>query len=336
MRIVKRNTVIWASIIIADIVIASVGTAYFTGVFSSKRSRLVVSTTTSLYDTGLYDVIEDRFESEYPIDLYFVPVGTGQAIVQAQNGDADMLIVHDPPGESTFLANGYGLCRKIVAYNFFVIVGPEEDPVGINGSLPIEALTKIVEAGRNGTAKWVSRGDGSGTHFKEKRLWTSSGFDANELRNEEWYIEAGGSMAVTLGIANTYSAYALSDISTYLVYYDYGIPTPGKISLVVLVEGGVELLNIYSAMAVNSTKVNENLNFDGAITFIKFLISEEGQNIFEEFGQEDYGRSLFPPAVAILKENTDPTLATWIKDYAYINGEECPSEYWDGHPELYS
>ncbi|MCP8317561.1 MAG: substrate-binding domain-containing protein, partial [archaeon] len=224
---------------------------------------------------------------------------------------------------------------KIIAYNFFVIVGPRDDPVGIKDLSPLEALTKIVEAGRKGEAKWVSRGDNSGTHSKEKSLWTVAGFDSNILRDEEWYIEAGTGMGGTLGIANTYSAYTLSDLGTYLAYYDYGMPKPGKISLIVLVDQGQELLNVYSAIAVNPS-MHEGLNFDGAITFIKFLISEEGQNAIGEYGQEDYGPSLFFPAVKLLKENMDPTLVSWIKDYAYINGEECPPEYQDGHPELYS
>jgi len=332
---VKRNTVIWASIVIVAIVISIIGTSYYTGAFTSKRSKLVISTTTSLFDTGLLDEIEDRFEAKYPIDLYFISVGTGLAIQHAKRGDADMILVHDPQAESTFLADGYGLCRKIIAYNFFVIVGPEDDLAEIKDLSPIEAFTKIVEAGRKGEAKWVSRGDDSGTHAKEKSLWIMAGFDSNVLRDEDWYYEAGTGMGGTLGIANTYSAYTLADLGTYLAYYDYGIPTPGKISLVVLVDQGQELLNVYSAIAVNPS-TQEGLNFEGAITFIKFLISEEGQNTIGEYGQEEYGQSLFFPAVELLKENTDPTLVNWIKDLAYINGEECPPEYQNGHPELYS
>ncbi|MCP8308736.1 MAG: substrate-binding domain-containing protein [archaeon] len=335
MRIMKKNTMIWASIVIIAIVISILATAYYTGAFTSKRSKLVISTTTSLFDTGLLDEIEDRFEAKYPFDLYFISVGTGLAIQHAKRGDADMLLVHDPRAESTFLADGYGLCRKIIAYNFYVIVGPEDDPVGIKNLPPLEALTMIVEAGRNGEAKWVSRGDGSGTHSKEKSLWAMAGFDSNVLRDEGWYIEAGTSMGGTLGIANNYSAYTLTDLGTYLAYYNYGVPTPGKISLIVLVDQGQELLNVYSAIAVNPS-VYEGLNFDGAITFIKFLISDEGQSVIEEYGKEDYGQSLFLPAVELLKENTDPTLVSLIKDYAYIDGEECPPEYQNGHPELYS
>jgi len=335
VRNVKRNTVIWSSIVIVAIVVSILATAYYTGAFASKRSKLVISTTTSLFDTGLLDVIEDEFEANYPIDLYFISVGTGLAIQHAERGDADMILVHDPQAESTFLGEGYGVCRKIIAYNFFVIVGPEDDPAEIEDAPPIEALTKIVEAGRDGEAKWVSRGDGSGTHAKEKSLWTMAGFDSNTLRDEDWYLEAGTGMGGTLGIANNFQAYTLADLGTYLAYYDYGTPAPGKISLAVLVDQGQELLNVYSAIAVNLSS-NEGLNFEGAITFTKFLISEKGQNMIGEYGQEEYGQSLFFPAVELLKENTDPTLVSWIEEYAYVNGEECPPEYQDGHPELYN
>ncbi|MGQ9469343.1 MAG: substrate-binding domain-containing protein [Nitrososphaerales archaeon] len=324
-----------ASILIVVIIISILVTAYYTGAFNSKRSRLVIATTTSLFDTGLLDEIKNRFEAKHAIDLYFISVGTGLAIEHAKRGDADMLLIHDPLAESNFLADGYGLCRKIIAYNFFIIVGPEDDPAKIEDMPPLEALTKIVESGRNGKAKWVSRGDNSGTHSKEKNLWTMAGFDPMVLRDEGWYIEAGAGMGTTLGIANTYLAYTLTDLGTYLTYYDSGIPKPGKISLVVLVDQGQELLNVYSAIAVNPSK-HEGLNFEGAITFIKFLVSEEGQNLIGEYGQEKYGQSLFFPAVKLLKENTDPILVSWIKDYAYIDGEECPPEYQDGHPELYS
>lgn len=335
MTNVKRNAVIWASFVIFAIAISILGTAYYMGAFASNRSKLVVSTTTSLFDTGLLDVIEDEFEAKYPIDLYFISVGTGLAIQHAKRGDADLVLVHDPQAESTFMTEGYGLCRKIISYNFFVIVGPAEDPAGITDKSPIEALTMIVDAGRDGMVKWVSRGDGSGTHAKEKLLWTLAGYDPDELREEDWYIEAGTGMGGTLGIANTYSGYTLADLGTYLAYYDYGVPAPGKISLVVLVDQGQDLLNVYSAIAVNPS-TNEGLNFEGAITFIEFLISEEGQNSIGEYGQEDFGQSLFFPAVELLEENTDPTLVSWIEDLAYINGEECPPEYRDNHPELYT
>ena len=216
-----------------------------------------------------------------------------------------------------------------MAYNFFAIVGPEADPANIKDLPPIQALSNIVEAGRNKGAEWVSRGDESGTHTKEKQLWTIAGFNWTLLREEEWYIEAIAGMGGTLQVANEFDAYTLADRGTFLKYYKDGI-----ITLETLVTQGEELLNVYSAIAGNLTK-HPNINFGDAITFIKFLISEEGQEIIANFGEEVYGQSLFYPVVNLLEQNTNPTMVQWIKNYAFFDGYECPPEYWDKHPELY-
>ncbi len=324
------SKLVLTTILVVAIAVSSVaGVTYIWVTGRQTKQTLVISTTTSLYDTGLLDTIEEQFEAEYPINVYFISVGTGEAIVQAQRGDADMLLVHAPSQEYTFLESGYGMCRKIIAYNFFAIVGPAEDPAHIAGSSPVEALTRIVEAGRAGNTTWVSRGDNSGTYTKEISLWKTAGFNYTTLRNEDWYRETGTGMGGTLNIANEFSAYTLADMGTYLKYYKDGL-----ISLVVLVSQGEELLNVYSAIAVNKTQ-NPKANFEGAITFIKFLISQEGQQIIGEYGNDTYGQSLFCPAVQLLKENTDPTIVTWIQNYAYFNGTECPQQYRDDHPELY-
>lgn len=311
------------------IVITSVaGAAYYMA--TSTRERLVISTTTSLYDTLLLDVIEDQFEAEYPIDLYFISVGTGLAIKHAQRGDADMILVHDPSKERAFLENGHGICRKIIAYNFFAIVGPEADPAEINGLLSPQALREIVHAGRLGQAKWVSRGDDSGTHAKEKGLWNDAGLNWTELREEEWYIEAGPGMGTTLQISEQFSAYTLADMGTYLKYRKDNI-----ITLKELVTQGEELLNVYSGIAVNKS-MHLEINFDGAISFLEFLVSERGQQIIKDYGKDHYGQSLFYPTVELLKENTEPATVQWIKNYAFFDGYECPPQYQNGHPELYS
>ena len=323
----RRNIVIWIIALTLITGVSVAGTTLYIGA-TSKR-KLVISTTTSLYDTELLDTIEDQFEAKYPINLYFISVGTGLAITHAQRGDADMIIVHAPSKELTFLESGHGTCRKIVAYNFFAIVGPEADPANIKDLSPTQALSKIVDTGRNKDAKWVSRGDDSGTHTKEKQLWTIAGFNWALLRDEAWYVEAGAGMGGTLQVANEFDAYTLADMGTYLKYYKDGL-----VSLETLVTEGEELLNVYSAIAVNKTR-HSHVNFDGAITFIKFLISEEGQEIIANFGVDLYGQSLFYPAVNLLKYNTDPTVVQWIKNYAFFDGYECSPEYWDDHPELY-
>ena len=171
----QKTNIIWITSLVLVAIVSIAGTTYYIG--ASPRRKLVVSTTTSLYDTELLDAIEDQFEAKYSIDLYFISVGTGLAIKHAERGDADMILVHAPSKELAFLESGYGSCRKIVAYNFFALVGPEADPADIKDLVPTEALSKIVEAGRDGTAKWISRGDDSGTHTKEKGLWTAAGFN---------------------------------------------------------------------------------------------------------------------------------------------------------------
>jgi tungstate transport system substrate-binding protein len=296
---------------------------------TSQRRRLIISTTTSLYDTGILEEIEKAFEERYPIDLYFISVGTGLAIQHAKRGDADLVLVHAPSTELTFLREGYGVNRKIFAYNFFVIVGPADDPAGIKGLEVTEALMRVVEAGRLGHARWVSRGDDSGTHVKEIMLWSLAGFNWTTLREESWFMESGTGMGKTLLLSNEREAYTLSDIGTYLKYSSKGL-----IELQILVDEAEELINVYSAIAVNPKAVR-GVNFEDAVTFIKFLISEECQNLIQEYKRDIYGKSLFHPAVRLLKENTDPTVAKWIRDYAYFNGTECPQQYRYKHPELY-
>jgi len=323
----RKTFFIWVSFLILAVIASVAGTTYY--LRASIRERVIISTTSSLYDTGLLNAVETRFEAKYPIDLNFISVGTGIAIQHAKRGDADIILVHSPTDELGFLTGGTGVNRKIFAYNFFTIVGPEADPAQIRNATPLQALSKIVDSGRNGTAKWVSRGDNSGTHAKEKSLWTDAGFNWNTLAKESWYINVGSVMGETLKKADYFSAYTLADMGTYLKYYNDGL-----ISLKVLVEQQKDLLNVYSAIAVNQT-LHPRVNFDGAITFMKFLISDEGQQIIEQYGKGEYGQSLFYPAVRLLKENTDSTIAQWIREYAFFNGSECPSEYRKGYPELY-
>jgi tungstate transport system substrate-binding protein len=312
--------------------IASVG-GTFVYFNMTVRQKLVVATTTSLFDTGLLDEVETQFEAKHNIDVYFISVGTGIAIQFAERGDADMILVHSPSDELAFLEGGYGVNRKVLAYNFFVIVGPEADPAEISGSSTTEALSKIASAGRTSQASWVSRGDGSGTHAKEKELWKAAGFDWTEIRDEtSWFMETGSGMGNTLKTANELNGYTLADIGTFLAYSS---AEPSLVpNLVELVTQGSELLNVYSAIVVNATRQPE-ANFEGAVTFIKYMMSEEGQQLIEEYGVSDYGKNLFYPAVELLKSSTDSTMAQMIRNYAFFEGSECPSQYRSGHPELY-
>lgn len=319
-------------------VLVIAGTFVYLQYFS--RRRLLVSSTTSLNDTGLLAAIETAFETKYPIDLQFTAVGTGVAIEQGKNGDVDAVLVHSPSQETTFLQQGFGASRKIIAYNFFTIVGPQNDPAKISGLNTTDALKKIAAYGRNTTRPsgyvWVSRGDNSGTHTKEQSLWKAASFNYTKVSNEtSWYASGGGTMGQTLLKTEQFSAYTLSDIGTYLQYQ-----TAHTITLTQFIDERYELLNVYSVIAVNQTR-QHHVNINDSITFIRFLISDEGQQLIEDFGKNDYGQSgvLFHKAVQLIKENPPSQMAQWITKYAFIGNpsSECPTQYRDPHyPDLYS
>jgi len=316
------------TIIVATLLIAIIGAIYIAWPRAETR-RLIVSTTTSLYDTGVIDMIEDAFEEEHQIDLHFISVGTGLAVTHAERGDADMILVHAPEKELEFLENGYGVNRKIIAYNYFTIIGPPNDPAGIRGMAPSEAMEALLEMGRKDESVWVSRGDDSGTHSKEMELWSLIGLEASELSEEPWYVEAGAGMGKTLQIAEEKQGYTLADMGTYLNYGESGL-----IGLEVMVESGPSLINVYSAIAVNPEKAPD-ADFEGAMEFIEFLVSGEGQTLIGEYGNEVYGMSLFNPAVELLETGSDPVTVGWIEEAAYFEGFECPLRYRKGEADLY-
>ncbi len=257
----------------------------------AQEERLRLSTTTSLYDTKLLDLIEQTFEEKYNVDLDIISGGTGIAIQYGERGDVDVLIVHDKARELKFIEDGYGLERRCVAYNYFYIVGPENDPAGIKGMRASEALATIMEKGLENPdeATFISRGDNSGTHAREKLLWKNAGYNYTEVNTSgPWYAEAGQGMGATLMMANEKQAYTLSDMSTFMAF-------KGNLTLVPLIEGGDELLNVYVAMAVNPEK-HPGVNCKMANEFINFLVSDEGQEIIATFGEEQYGQPLFFPA----------------------------------------
>ena len=328
------NTWIEILIVAAVVSVLIIGGSY--AYFQSLvRTRLMISTTTSLYETGLLNATKQAFEAKYPMDLAFLAVGTGQAIQQAQGGNVDVLLVHSPSNETQFLKGGDGACRKIIAYNFYTIVGPASDPCRINGSSPIEALEKIVDYGRNHTDRiWVSRGDGSGTHTKEKNLWAKANFSYTQISTEPWYASAAQSMAITLNMANEFGAYTLSDTGTY-----WKLSKDGTVSSVAFITETQDLLNVYSVMAVNQTK-HPSVNITNSMTFIRYLISDEGQKLIDNYGKDQYGQSLFHSTVQLLKQNSTLQIVQWIKDYAFIKegneSYECPPQYRDSrYPDLY-
>jgi tungstate transport system substrate-binding protein len=321
-------------------VVVVAGTLVYFRYFSKRR--LIISTTTSLDDTGLLGEIEKKYEATHDVDINIRAAGTGIAIQDAQNGNADIVLVHAPSMEKTFLEQGWGVNRKIVAYNFFTIVGVEADPANITGKTANEAIKAIANYGesltdQSGQTKiWISRGDNSGTHSKEQSLWKAAGYNYTLLSAEPWYGSVGSGMGDTLNVASQKSAYTLSDIGTFLKFEKEGI-----ISLVALLTEEKSLLNVYSVMAVNRTvqanqTLHERINFNDAMDFIEYLASPETQEFITDFGKAEYGQSLFFGAVQPLMDNSSEPVVTWIRDSAFFEGSECPPQYRNGFPELYS
>ena len=252
---------------------------------------LTLTTTTSTYDTGLLGEIHSGFEEMYGVEVDAVAQGTGAALETARNGDSDVVMVHARGLEDEFMRNGYGVNRRDLMFNDFVIVGPESDPAGIGGmSSATGALTAIAEA----QAAFVSRGDNSGTHTKELNLWEAAGTDPGG----DWYQETGTGMGEALNIANQQGAYTLSDRGTF-------ISQRSEIDLTILVQGPIEdgpeiLANPYGVMAVNPG-VHENANYDLAMAYIGWITSPGVQEAISEY-QVNGEQLFFPEAVS---ENPD-------------------------------
>ena len=250
-----------------------------------KTERFRVATTTSLYDTGLWGYLEPMFEEDYNVELDVLYAGTGIALEYGKRGDVDAITVHDKSREEQFVTDGYGVERVPFAYNYFVIVGPADDPAGIQGMTPEDAFTRLYEMK---TASFVSRGDDSGTHGKEKAVWASAGYDYEDIRDSgSWYVEAGSGMGPTLLMASEKQAYTLSDIGTFLAY-------KGDIDLVTIVDSGSILLNVYSVIACNP-EVNSNVDYEMAENLATFLTSDEIQALIGNYGTNQYGEGLFKP-----------------------------------------
>ena len=253
--------------------------------------RFKIATTTSLYDTGLWNYLEPMFEKKANVRLDIVYAGTGAALEYGKRGDVDAVVVHDPEAEAQFMADGYGINKRSFAFNHFLIAGPAADPAGIKGLTPDQAFKKIYEGGvaDPSKVKFISRGDNSGTQSKEKLIWQAAGYKYADVEKAgPWYVEAGKGMGPCLLMANEEQAYLLADISTFLAY-------KGKVTIVPLVEQGALFLNVYDVMAINPDKIKTAKMLPTANAFINWLISDEVQNVLATYGVAEYGRSLFTP-----------------------------------------
>ncbi|MFC1575513.1 substrate-binding domain-containing protein [Gemmatimonadota bacterium] len=243
-----------------------------------ESRNIILATTTSTQDSGLLDELLPPFEERTGFRVKTIAVGTGEALAMGSRGDADVLLAHAPEKEKELVAAGFVINRRIVMHNDFLIVGPVEDPAGIHGSDDgAESVIRIAEAG----ARFVSRGDNSGTHLREMSLWSAAAMEPGG----DWYLSTGQGMGATLMIAAEKGAYVLTDRGTYLSWRE-------QTDLVPHVEGDPLFLNIYSVMEVNPERFSR-VNGAGAKAFSEFILGPEAQEIIREFGAEQFGQPLF-------------------------------------------
>jgi tungstate transport system substrate-binding protein len=272
-RIVKGITLVGLAVLFLSVALmASV---------QAQEKTIILATTTSTQDSGLLDVLIPVFEINTGYFVKTIAVGSGQAMAMGQKGEADVLLVHSPAAEKKFVAEGFGVNRRLVMHNDFIIVGPPEDPAKIKGiKSSSEAFKKIASA----KVLFLSRGDNSGTHVKEKDIWKAAGINPE---GEKWYQQTGLGMGQTLNVASEKKGYTLADRATYLALKK-------NLGLDILVEGDAILLNIYHVIEVNPAKWSK-INVAGARAFADFMVSKETQDIIKTFGVEKFGSPLFFP-----------------------------------------
>ena len=272
---IGRRPIIFAAVVSAAGLIAPVHAQ------DASDKSIVVASTTSTQDSGLFVHILPLFKKKTGITVKVVAVGTGRALDTARRGDADVVFVHAKSAEEKFLSEGHGVKRYPIMYNDFVLIGPKSDPAGIRGMKDITAALKEI---MTKSASFVSRGDGSGTHIAELNLWKAAGVDIDKEKGP-WYKEIGQGMGATLTNAAASEAYVLSDRGTWLSFRN-------KSDLVIEVEGDKRLFNQYAVMLVNPAK-HPNVKTEAGQTFIDWLISPEGQKAIADY--KVHGEQLFFP-----------------------------------------
>ncbi|GAP12583.1 ABC-type tungstate transport system, permease component [Longilinea arvoryzae] len=284
-----------------------------TAAATEGTKTLILATTTSTQDSGLLDYLLPMFTQDTGIEVSVIAVGSGQALQMGKDGDADVLLVHSPAAEKTFMDDGDGIRREDVMYNDFVIVGPEADPAKITGmTAAVDAFTAIA----NAKAPFISRGDESGTNAKELAIWKAAKIEPAG----DWYISAGQGMGAVLTMADEQQAYTLSDRATYLAQ------TQKDLTLKVLVEGDKLLLNPYGVIAVNPAK-NAKIQNDLANQFIDWIISVPVQQKIMDFKKAELGQSLFIPQSKLwLESQTAAAPAAALKITGLVETEQAWAE----------
>jgi tungstate transport system substrate-binding protein len=245
-----------------------------------KDRDVTLATTTSTQDSGLLDVLIPLFEEQIGYRVKTIAVGTGQALMLAAKGEADVALVHAPRLEKKYVAQGKLLNRRKVMYNDFIIIGPSNDPAKIKSAKSAVAALKLIA---QSNAPFVSRGDNSGTHNLEKSLWEDTGITPKGA----WYVESDQGMGTTLKIANDRNAYTISDRGTYLAFVK-------QLTLPILLQGDRRLLNVYSVMEVNPAN-GPKINSDGGNAFADFMLAPNTRSVIKNFGVTKFGQPLFVP-----------------------------------------
>lgn len=280
MKTFSRSKIIATLMTVALFITLGV-TNVFAAKQEPKQKNIILATTTSTQDTGLLDVLIPLFEKETGYFVKTIAVGSGQAMAMGQKGEADVLLVHSPDAEKKFMEAGNGVNRRLVMHNDFIIVGPGNDPAKIKKVKSSSDALKLIA---NANSLFLSRGDNSGTHAKEKTLWKKANINPE---GQKWYQQTGLGMGQTLSIAAEKKGYTLADRGTYLALKK-------NLGLDILVEGDAALLNIYHVIEVNIAKWPK-VNAAGAKAFADFMVSRQTQNIIKTFGISKYGSPLFFP-----------------------------------------
>jgi len=253
----------------------------FPGSSPAQQKNIILATTTSAQDSGLLDILIPVFERKTGYFVKTIAVGSGQAMAMGQRGEADLLLVHSPEAEKEFVAGGYGINRRIVMHNDFIVVGPPEDPAKIRSTGSTSGSFKMISSKG---ALFLSRGDNSGTHAREKAIWNVCGINPEGKR---WYQQTGLGMGMTLNVASEKKGYTLTDRGTYLALKK-------NLRLDILMEADPILLNIYYVIEVNPKRW-PRINAAGAKALADFMVSREAQNIIKNFGVDKFGSPLFFP-----------------------------------------